>query len=45
MTKTIFFAVLWFAVSCTRVNTVQNEALPPKGRTSYSDPVREVILS
>ena len=31
MTKTIFLAVLWFAVSCTRVNTVQNEALPPKG--------------
>lgn len=30
MKKTICLAVLWIAFSCTRVNTVQNEALPPK---------------
>src|SRR5581483_7451359 len=31
MKKTIVLAVLWFAVSCTRVDTVENKALPPKG--------------
>ena len=29
MKKTIFLAVLWLAVSCTRVSNANNEALPP----------------
>ena len=30
MKKTVFLAMLWFAVSCTRVNNLENGALPPK---------------